>query len=72
MPSSKGYQPGHLSTIGILLVDDREDVVARYAQVATTSPLAVATYTYDNLPPAARIQLPSTTGLRHLVRQPPH
>jgi YhcG PDDEXK nuclease domain len=61
-------RPGHLPTIGILLVDDKEDVVVRYALAATTSPLAVATYTYDNLPAAARTQLPSNAGFRNVIR----
>jgi predicted nuclease of restriction endonuclease-like (RecB) superfamily len=61
----------HLPTVGILLVADKEDIVVRYALAASTSPIAVATYTYDKLPAATRKELPSTERLRNAARNTP-
>jgi len=53
----------HAPTIGILLCTDRNDAVVRYSLASVTAPLAVATYTYDTLPPAARHDVPTDTEL---------
>jgi predicted nuclease of restriction endonuclease-like (RecB) superfamily len=63
-------QATHLPTVGILLVAGKADVVVRYALAASTTPLAVATYTYDKLPTAARRDLPSNDRLRKAVLPP--
>ncbi|NLH69276.1 MAG: DUF1016 domain-containing protein [Brooklawnia sp.] len=44
----------HAPTIGILLCAGRNDNVVRYSLAGTNQPLAVADYTYDTLPQAAR------------------
>jgi predicted nuclease of restriction endonuclease-like (RecB) superfamily len=49
----------HRPTVGLLLCTDRNETVVRYSLGATTSPLAVATYTYDMLPAEERATLPS-------------
>jgi predicted nuclease of restriction endonuclease-like (RecB) superfamily len=64
-------KPHHLPTVGILLVADKEDIVVRYALAASTSPIAVATYTYDKLPAATRKAFPSTDRLRDAARNTP-
>jgi predicted nuclease of restriction endonuclease-like (RecB) superfamily len=63
-------RPHHLPTVGILLVADKDDVVVRYALAASTSPLAVATYTYDKLPSGERSELPSNDRLRKAMMPP--
>jgi len=57
-------QPQRLeATIGILLCAGRNDNVVRYALAGTSSPLAVADYTYDTLPPALQQAAPTTEQL---------
>jgi len=53
----------HAPTIGILLCAGRNDNVVRYALAGSTAPLAVADYTYDALPPAARAAVPTEAEL---------
>jgi len=53
----------HEATIGILLCAGRNDNVVRYALAGTSSPLAVADYTYDTLPPALQQAVPTTEQL---------
>ena len=53
----------HAPTIGILLCVGRNDSVVRYALAGSTAPLAVADYTYDALPLAARVAVPTETEL---------
>jgi predicted nuclease of restriction endonuclease-like (RecB) superfamily len=53
----------HAPTIGILLCAGRNDSVVRYALAGSTAPLAVADYTYDALPPAARAAVPTEAEL---------
>lgn len=60
-------QERHQPTIGILLVEDRNDLVVRYALAAAQAPLAVATYTYATLPAAARRELPAEAQLSDAV-----
>jgi len=49
----------HKPTVGLLMCRDRNETVVRYSLGATTSPVAVATYTYDALPPEEQAALPS-------------
>ncbi len=53
----------HSPTIGILLCAGRNDSLVRYTLAGSTAPLAVANYTYDTLPPAARAAVPTDTQL---------
>jgi predicted nuclease of restriction endonuclease-like (RecB) superfamily len=49
----------HKPTVGLLMCSDRNETVVRYSLGATTSPVAVSTYTYDALPPEEQAALPS-------------
>jgi len=49
----------HRPTVGLLMCRDRNETVVRYSLGATTSPVAVVTYTYDALPPEEQAALPS-------------
>lgn len=51
--------PQHHATVGILLCADRKESTVRYALQSTTAPMAVATYTYADLPPAERATMPA-------------
>ncbi len=53
----------HSPTVGILLCAGRNDNVVRYSLAGSTAPLAVADYTYDALPAAARAAVPTDTEL---------
>ena len=53
----------HSPTIGILLCTGTNTNVVRYSLAGATTPLAVATYTYDALPPTLRELLPTDTEL---------
>jgi predicted nuclease of restriction endonuclease-like (RecB) superfamily len=57
----------HSPTVGILLCAGRNDQVVRYSLAAATSPLAVADYTYDTLPDAARASVPTEVELTQAV-----
>jgi YhcG PDDEXK nuclease domain len=48
----------HQPTVGLLLCADRNHRTVRYALGALRAPLAVATYTYDTLPPDEQAALP--------------
>jgi len=48
----------HSPTIGILLCAGRSDSLVRYTLAGSTAPLAIANYTYNTLPPAARAAVP--------------
>jgi predicted nuclease of restriction endonuclease-like (RecB) superfamily len=48
----------HNETIGILICGTKNDRSVRYSLGRSTSPMAVAAYTYDKLPPAAQQGLP--------------
>jgi predicted nuclease of restriction endonuclease-like (RecB) superfamily len=50
-------------TVDILLCTSRNDSVVRYSLAGSTTPLAVAGYTYDTLPPSARTAVPTDTEL---------
>ncbi len=53
----------HSPTIGVLLCTDRNDNVVRYALASATSPMAVATYTYDTLPDSIQAAVPTDEQL---------
>ncbi len=59
----------HAPTVGILLVAGRDEQVVRYALSGSATPLAVADYTYDSLPPEARAALPDSAQLRSLLNE---
>ncbi|MDR7083394.1 hypothetical protein J2X01_002688 [Arthrobacter ginsengisoli] len=48
----------HNETIGILICGTKNDRSVRYSLGRSTSPMAVAAYTYDKLPPAEQKALP--------------
>ena len=48
---------------------DRDDTVVRYALNAATSPMAVAGYTYTELPAIEQATLPDEQDLREIVAQ---
>jgi hypothetical protein len=48
----------HNETIGILICGSKNDRSVRYSLGRSTSPMAVAAYTYDKLPPAEQHALP--------------
>lgn len=60
----------HQPTVGILLVDEKDDVVVRYALAAASAPLAVSSYTFDGLPKPTRNELRSTQDLAAAVKRP--
>jgi predicted nuclease of restriction endonuclease-like (RecB) superfamily len=49
----------HNETIGILICGTKNDRSVRYSLGRSTSPMAVAAYTYDRLPPAEQQALPN-------------
>ncbi len=59
----------HQPTVGILLVDDKDDVVVRYALAAASAPLAVSSYTFDGLPKPTRNELRSTQDLATAIKR---
>ena len=53
----------HAPTVGILLCSGSTERVVRYALRATNAPMAVATYTYDALPPDEQAALPAAEAI---------
>lgn len=53
----------HAPTVGILLCSSSREGVVRYALRSANAPLAIATYTYDTLPPAERAALPPAEAI---------
>lgn len=53
----------HRPTVGILICGDKSDRVVRYALGRTDAPMAVATYTYESLPPEEQSALPDAQQL---------
>ncbi|WP_434994298.1 PDDEXK nuclease domain-containing protein [Arthrobacter sp. Ld5] len=53
----------HADTVGILICGDRNDHTVRYSLARATSPMAVATYTFDALPPSLQHEVPSAATL---------
>ncbi|OYO01961.1 PDDEXK nuclease domain-containing protein [Enemella evansiae] len=57
----------HAPTIGILLCTGRDDEVVEYSLASTTAPVAVATYTYDQLPDDVREVLPPEESITRAI-----
>lgn len=57
----------HAPTIGILLCTSRDEHVVEYSLASTTAPVAVATYTYDQLPDDIRNTLPPADSITRAV-----
>ncbi|MDQ0213129.1 hypothetical protein J2S92_003833 [Arthrobacter bambusae] len=53
----------HNETIGILICGTKNDRSVRYSLGRSTSPMAVAAYTYDKVPVAERDALPAEDNL---------
>jgi len=64
-------EPVHAPTVGLLLCADRNDTVVRYSLGAASSPMAVAVYTYDELPPAEKLALPAAHDVAAAMREEP-
>jgi predicted nuclease of restriction endonuclease-like (RecB) superfamily len=62
----------HNPTVGILLVAGRDEQVVRYALSGHHTPLAVADYTYESLPPEARAAIPDSAELRAMLAETVH
>jgi predicted nuclease of restriction endonuclease-like (RecB) superfamily len=63
-------EPAHRDTIGILVCADRNAAVVHYALASASAPMAVSTYTYDQLPDQERQVLPSDTDLSSIIEHP--
>lgn len=57
----------HRPTVGILICGDKSDRIVRYALNQTGSPMAVATYTYETLPPEEQSSLPDAQQLINAI-----
>ena len=57
----------HAATIGILLCTSRDDQVVEYSLASTAAPVAVATYTYDQLPDDVRQALPPADSITRAI-----
>ena len=66
----------HGETIGILLCTSRDDQVVEYSLASTAAPVAVATYTYDQLTDDVRQALPPADSITRAsdttTPSPPH
>ena len=62
--------PDHRETIGILVCADRNAAVVHYALASASAPMAVSTYTYDQLPDQERQVLPSDADLSSVIEHP--
>ena len=60
----------HAPTVGLLLCADRNESVVRYSLGTSTSPMAVAGYTYEALPADEQAALPSAADLTAALDQP--
>jgi predicted nuclease of restriction endonuclease-like (RecB) superfamily len=60
---------GDGSTIGVLLVPDKDDVVVEYTLAATNMPMTVARYTYPQLPADIRSELPQASELAAILKR---
>ena len=56
-------RPAHAPTVGILICGSKNEHTVRYALGHSTSPMAVASYTYDELPAADRDLVPDEEQL---------
>jgi hypothetical protein len=53
----------HNDTVGILICGSKNDHTVRYSLGRSTSPMAVASYTYESLPAEVRNELPDADRL---------
>ncbi|WP_311836190.1 PDDEXK nuclease domain-containing protein [Cellulomonas fimi] len=60
-------QPAHQPTVGILLCTGHNGTTVRYALRSTAAPMAVATFSYDELPADERSALPSEKLVVHAL-----
>jgi predicted nuclease of restriction endonuclease-like (RecB) superfamily len=56
-------------TIGVLLVADKDNVVVDYALAGIAAPIAVASYTYQQLPDVVRARLPNAREFEALLEE---
>ncbi|MEV4902861.1 PDDEXK nuclease domain-containing protein [Citricoccus sp. NPDC055426] len=56
-------RPAHSPTVGILICGSKNDHTVRYSLGRSTSPMAVAAYTYDQLTPADKNLVPAEDQL---------
>ncbi|MBO1269822.1 PDDEXK nuclease domain-containing protein [Arthrobacter cavernae] len=61
--------PGMAPTVGILVCGSKHDPTVRYALDGSSQPIAVASYTYDTLPPKEREALPSPAAITAALEQ---
>ncbi|XAS69646.1 hypothetical protein V3C33_05060 [Micrococcaceae bacterium Sec5.7] len=59
MVDDKLRREAHAVTVGILICGTKNDRSVRCSLGRSTSPMAVAAYTYDKLPPAEQQALPN-------------
>jgi predicted nuclease of restriction endonuclease-like (RecB) superfamily len=62
-------RPHHNETVGLLLCASRNERTVRYLLSRASSPLAIATYRYNELPPEERAVLPMEADLVRLVNE---
>lgn len=61
--------PGMAPTVGILVCGSKHEPTVRYALDGSSQPIAVASYTYDALPPEEREALPSPEAITAALEQ---
>ncbi len=62
-------RPHHNETVGLLLCASRNERTVRYALARSTSPLAVAGFRYNELPPDEQVALPMEADLVRIVEE---
>lgn len=53
----------HAETVGILICGSKNEHIVRYSLGRATSPMAVASYTYEALPPDVKDELPDAKSI---------
>ncbi len=59
---------GDHPTIGVLLVPEKDELVVEYTLASMTNPMAVASYTYRELPEALQRELPAAAEITMAVK----
>jgi hypothetical protein len=59
--------PGQNETVGLLLCSDKNEQIVRYALGRSSSPIAVSSYLYTELPETERQLLPDADALAAIV-----
>jgi YhcG PDDEXK nuclease domain len=62
-------QPHHAPTVGLLLCAGKNDRSVRYSLNHSTSPMAVASYRYTELPSLEQAGLPAEQDILNIVDQ---